>query len=97
MLFTSIQFVLFFALVLLLFHKLPAGVRRPALLMANYVFYMWAKPVFGLLLLLGTLITYLTARAADSRPAERRRGWIAVGVVCMLGQQRTERFAALCG
>ncbi len=58
MLFTSMPFVLFLIVVTALFYLLPAKGQRVFLLLANYVFYMWWEPKFGLLLLAGTLATY---------------------------------------
>ena len=93
MLFTSLQFAAFFALTLLLFYAAPAKGQRLVLLCANYVFYMWVKPVFGLLLLLGTLVTYLAARLTDVRALGLRRTWTALGAVCMLGQLALFKYA----
>jgi D-alanyl-lipoteichoic acid acyltransferase DltB (MBOAT superfamily) len=86
MLFTSLQFVLFLALTMLLFYLLPTRGQRGALLLANYVFYMWWEPKFGLLLLAGTAATYAAARALQARLWGRRKLWLALGVTAMLGQ-----------
>lgn len=86
MLFTSFQFVFFFAVVLLIFYLLPFRWQRVFLLLANYVFYMWWQPKFGLLLLAGTLVTYFTARAIQCRLWSRHKLWLVLGLVFMLGQ-----------
>ncbi|MDE6590481.1 MAG: MBOAT family protein, partial [Oscillospiraceae bacterium] len=86
MLFTSIPFVLFLALTMLLFYLLPSKGQRVLLLAANYVFYMWWEPKFGLLLLAGTVVTYLAARAVQSGFLGRKKLWLALGVVYCLGQ-----------
>ncbi len=86
MLFTSMPFVLFLAVVVVLFYLLPTKGQRVFLLLANYVFYMWWEPKFGLLLLFGTAVTYLTALALQRRLFGRRKFWLVLGVVIMLGQ-----------
>ena len=93
MLFTSLQFVLFLAVTLLLFYPLPARGQRVLLLVANYVFYMWWEPGFGALLLAGTAVTYLAARAVQSRLGGLRKLWLTVGVVYLLGQLAVWKYA----
>lgn len=93
MLFTSWKFILFLAFTLLLFYALPARGQRILLLAANYVFYMWWEPGFGVLLLAGTCVTYLAARAVQSRLGGMRRLWLAVGVVYILGQLAVWKYA----
>lgn len=86
MLFTSLNFVAFLVVVMVLFYLLPGKGQRILLLAANCVFYMWMKPVFGLLLLAGTVVTYLAGRAIQNRTLGLRKCWVAVGVIVMLGQ-----------
>jgi len=86
MLFTSMTFVLFLLTTIVLFYMCTAQGQRILLLAANYVFYMWMKPVFGLLLFAGTVVTYLIGRAIQSRVWGLRKVWTAVGVVVVLGQ-----------
>lgn len=85
-LFTSLQFVLFLSAVAVLFYLLPLKGQRIWLLLANYVFYMWWQPKFGLLLLADTVVTYLTALAMERRWLSRHRLWLVIGTVVMLGQ-----------
>ena len=59
MVFTTHNFIVFFLLTLVLFYISTDKAQRWVLLAANYVFYMWMKPVFGLFLLAGTVVTYL--------------------------------------
>jgi D-alanyl-lipoteichoic acid acyltransferase DltB (MBOAT superfamily) len=86
MLFTSLRFVLFLALTMLLYYLLPGRGQRAALLLANYIFYMWWEPKFGLLLLAGTAATYAAARALQARLWGRRKLWMVLGLTVMLGQ-----------
>lgn len=62
MVFTSYIFLLFLAVLVLLYYILPKKVQWPLLLIASYVFYAWAGPVFPAYLAAVTLITYGAAR-----------------------------------
>ncbi len=64
MLFNSIAFLLFFPIVCVLYYTIPAGwlrARNLLLLVASYYFYMNWEPVYALLLLTSTVITYFAA------------------------------------
>ena len=64
MLFNSIAFLLFFPIVCLCYFIIPASrlrMRNLFLLVASYYFYMNWKPVYALLLLTSTVVTYLAA------------------------------------
>jgi alginate O-acetyltransferase complex protein AlgI len=86
-LFNSLSFVLFFAVVLAL-HALPLAwrVRKFNLLLASYLFYAAWNPPFVLLLWLSTLVDWYVARAmhAEARRT-RRRLLLLVSVVVNLG------------
>ena len=84
--FTSSEFVLFLLATIVLFYFVTQLGQRVLLLVANYVFYMWMKPAFGFLLLAGTIVTYVAARAIQSRVLGLRRTWMVAGIVIMLGQ-----------
>lgn len=59
MLFNSIEFLIFFPVVLLIYFVLPAKVRYIWLLISSYYFYMCWNPVYVLLIVISTGITYL--------------------------------------
>ncbi len=64
MLFNSIAFLLFFPIVCVLFFCIPSTqirARNLLLLIASYYFYMNWEPLYALLLLTSTVITYLAA------------------------------------
>ena len=86
MIFTSSEFLLFLLIAIALFYFMTSLGQRVLLLVANYVFYMWMKPAFGLLLLAGTIVTYFAARAIQNRVLGLRRTWMVAGIVLMLGQ-----------
>src|SRR5215813_10990818 len=61
MLFNTVQFFLFFVVVLALFYTLPRASRKYLLLAASYFFYMSWNSVFVLLLLTLTATDYVCA------------------------------------
>lgn len=86
MIFTSSDFILFLLITLVLFYFMTELGQRILLFAANFVFYMWMKPAFGLLLFAGIIVTYLAARAIQNRVLGLHRTWLAAGLVIMLGQ-----------
>lgn len=64
MLFNSLAFLLFFPLVIFIFFCIPKSnikVRNTFLLVASYFFYMNWEPLYSLLLLTSTIVTYIAA------------------------------------
>lgn len=82
---SSVRFLLFLAAVCLLYFAAPQRFRGLVLLIANYIFYALWQPAFGLLLLLGTAISYGCALATDKELLGRRRLWTALGVCYLIG------------
>ena len=60
MLFNSIQFLLFFPIVLLVYYVLPMKVRYLWLLVSSYYFYMCWNAKYAILLVISTIVTYLS-------------------------------------
>lgn len=65
MLFNSIDFLIFFPIVLLIYYVIPNKVKYIWLLVASYYFYMCWNARYALLLLFSTLITYLSGLAIE--------------------------------
>src|SRR5918912_2309972 len=84
MVFNSLSFILFFAVVLLVHNlPLPWTVKKLNLLAASYIFYAAWSPAFLLLLLFSTLFNFYMGRvidAADERRARKLRLIIALVV-----------------
>lgn len=93
MLFNSPQFVLFFALVLLLYCSLPRGWRNPLLLGASLVFYTLWFPAYLLLLLSDILVNY--ALLCAMQRSRRKRPYLVVSIVFTVGLLATFKYAAL--
>lgn len=76
MLFNSIEFLLFFPIICSLYFLIPAsrlGMRNMLLLVASYFFYMNWEPVYALLLLTSTVITYFAAIGIVYYKDEKRK------------------------
>lgn len=86
MLFNSAAFLLFFPIVCILYYAIPIQkCRNIFLLFASYYFYMNWKPVYALLLLTGTGVTYLSAIGISRyRKKRQRRFCLAAGIVINL-------------
>jgi len=82
MLFNSLEFLVFFPLVIMLYYALPFGYRWLLLLVASYVFYMWWKAEYALLLLLSTGIDYFAAIALDKTENRTKRKWLLALSLC---------------
>ena len=87
MVFNSLIFVVFFAVVLFL-HSMPFSwrVKKVNLLIASYIFYAAWNPPFVILLWLSTVVDWFAAQGlvkAD-RPGSRR-AWMLLSVVANLG------------
>ena len=65
MLFTSYEFLLFAALLLLAYYLIPRRWQWQLLLVASLVFYLFAGPKYLIFLLLTAASTYVTARLMD--------------------------------
>lgn len=94
MLFNSIEFLLFFPVVVLLYYLIPGKLRMYWLLVTSYVFYMCWNPAYALLLLFSTAVTFcsglLIGRAMNRREAGKRviiheKVWIALSFGINLG------------
>lgn len=66
MLFNSLEFLAFFPLVCIIYYAIPSNRwRNMFLLAASYYFYMCWEPVYSLLLLSSTVVTFLAARGME--------------------------------
>jgi D-alanyl-lipoteichoic acid acyltransferase DltB (MBOAT superfamily) len=78
MLFNTIQFFVFLAVVLLLFYASPLRLRKYILLAASYFFYASWNPKFILLLLTLTAIDYTAGIWIEKTPAGHRRKLVLI-------------------
>lgn len=76
MLFNSLAFLIFFALVLLVYPRLGQRAQNRFLLAASYLFYGWWDWRFLALLATSTLIDYGVGRGLGGARSPRRRRWL---------------------
>jgi len=83
MLFNSAQFLLFFPIVVILYFVLPQKIRIYWLLVASYYFYMCWNVKYVVLILISTIVTYLSGlllqKAKDSGYSDKRKNLIVAG------------------
>lgn len=89
MAFNSFQFLLFFPVVMIVYYLVGGGKIRGNvwLLLASYYFYMSMKPIYGLLLLGATTITYFCALYISKNKGNehKQKVSIAVTLICVFG------------
>ncbi|MBR6771138.1 MAG: MBOAT family protein [Lachnospiraceae bacterium] len=66
MLFNSLDFLIFFPIVVLIYFLIPKKIKYLWLLAASYYFYMCWNPKYILLMLLSTVLTWITGLALEN-------------------------------
>ena len=91
MLFNSIDFLIFFPIVTLFYFLIPHRFRYIWLLLASYYFYMSWNPVYALLMLTSTFITYLSGILIDRtnkiggvNSEKLKKLWVALSLILNL-------------
>lgn len=85
MIFTSLNFFLFFPAVIILFYVTPIKYRWLTLLIASYFFYLNIEPVFGLLTALITLSTYFFTRQIDKSQEDKKKSrFMFINIIIVL-------------
>ncbi|MEM6800271.1 MAG: MBOAT family protein [Bacteroidota bacterium] len=86
MLFNSVEFVVFFTAVFLLYFTTPHKWRWLLLLIASYIFYMSWKAEYILLILLSTLIDYFAGIKMGQEPIKaKRKKFLYLSLISNLG------------
>lgn len=86
MLFNSFSFLIFFPTICLLYFSLPHRFRWALLLAASYFFYMNWIPIYALLLLSSTIITYTCAIFIERATAqERKKVFLIISLILNFG------------
>lgn len=84
MLFNSLQFLVFFPLVVVLYWVLPHRLRNTMLLIASYYFYMNWQPIYALLILLSSVTTW-SCGLMMSRDNGNKGLWLTTCLVLNFG------------
>lgn len=82
MLFNSYEFLIFFPVILMVYFVIPKKVRYIWLLIASYYFYMSWNPKYAVLIVISTVITYLSGimlQKAAEKGNEKGKKWIVAG------------------
>ncbi len=85
MLFNSLQFMLFFPAVVIIYYLLPYRWRYLHLLFASYFFYMSWEPGYAILIFITTVIVYTTGIAMHGKSKAVKRRLVALSIVSNLG------------
>jgi alginate O-acetyltransferase complex protein AlgI len=77
--FHSLDFIVFFVLVVVAYWQLPHRTQNILLLVASYVFYGYVHPWFLILIGTSTVVDYCAARGMERWPDKRRRFlWMSI-------------------
>lgn len=94
MLFNSLEFAIFFPLVVILYVLLPHKYRWFWLLIASYYFYMAWNPAYIVLILLSTVIDYFCGRNMGKLPDKsKRKPYLYLSLLTNLGILVTFKYA----
>lgn len=74
--FTTLTFIVFFAIVFFGYYALPHRFRWELLLAASWVFYGWMSPYYLIFLAFATIVTYFAAVGMDAN-YRREKEWIS--------------------
>ncbi len=85
MLFNSVDFLIFFPIVVLFYFIVPKKLKNIWLLISSYYFYMFWEPVYALLILFSTVSTYLCALVIDkTEDILKRKIFLSVNIILNL-------------
>lgn len=85
MTFTTSVFAIFMAVVFISYYLIPKKIQWVLLLVASYIFYAYASPVYLLYLFATTLITYLGAIFVEPiKDKKKRKALIATVIILLL-------------
>lgn len=86
MLFNSLQFVIFFPIVIILYFLTPYKKRWILLLIASYYFYMCWKVDYILLIIISTLIDYICSnKMSQIKEKVKRKKWLLISIFSNIG------------
>ncbi|MEG2191780.1 MAG: MBOAT family O-acyltransferase [Oscillospiraceae bacterium] len=86
MLFNSLNFMIFFPIVVLGYFVVPKKTKNIWLLISSYYFYMCWKPVYALLILFSTFSTFVFAIFIDKTPkAKNKKLFLTLNILLNIG------------
>ena len=84
MIFTSLNFLVFFPTVIVLYYIIPKQFRWNFLLITSLFFYINIKPIYALLLLGISLITYIFALLIEKESSNKKRERLLIGSIILI-------------
>lgn len=97
MLFNSLQFLVFFPVVVILYWICPVKARNALLLVASYYFYMNWEPVYALLILFSTVTTWAGALWLARTVGKTRRAVLITTLIVNFGILFTYKYLDFAG
>jgi len=86
MIFNSFEFILFFPLVIILYFTFRQNHRWKLLLFSSYLFYMFWKPEYIILVMISTAIDYIVALKIEKNKNERiKKLYLIISLISNLG------------
>lgn len=85
MLFNSFEFAVFFPTVALLHFALPHRLRWMLLLLASCLFYMYAVPIYILILAFTVMVDYVAGILIENAEGKRRKQYLGLSIVANVG------------
>ena len=85
MLFNSLQFLVFFVIVTLLYFSVPRKLTVPLLLAASVYFYMVFKPVYILILLFTIIIDYIAGIYLERLSGRKKQLFLLMSLIANIG------------
>jgi alginate O-acetyltransferase complex protein AlgI len=85
MLFNSLQFLVFFPVVTLIYFLLPHKWRWLHLLIASCIFYMYFIPIYILILIFTIIIDYIAGILIENATGPRRKWYLVMSIVANVG------------
>jgi len=86
MLFNSVDYLIFFPVVVALYFAIPSKWRWAFLLIASYYFYMCWKAEYVILILFTTLVDYFAAlKMGQATSRKKKKPWLVLSILVNLG------------
>lgn len=79
MLFNSIDFLIFFPIVAIVYYVIPKKAKTLWLLIASYYFYMSWNAIYALLILTSTVVTYISGILISKADSVKKKKWVVAG------------------
>src|ERR1700712_2027105 len=85
MIFNSLEFLIFFPVVTLIYFQLPHRFRWAHLLLASCIFYMFFIPVYILILIFTIVIDYVAGIMIENAGGRRRKLFLLMSLIANIG------------